>query len=369
MSATKTLTERFAFSGGKVRRDGAYPVISGVLLCGAESLNGRSYPASAFAGDRVKRYEGKPVYVDHSDGRGGRKFREKIGWVENVRHRADGRPVGDIGINPKHADAESVLWAAEHKPDFAGMSHVAECKTKPGANGREVVEDVVMPESVDIVVDPATTKGFYESTGRRTVPTTLREAIEGQLPKLPPERAKPVRRWLVLSEDDTGMGALMDAPVEEPLEGTDPDQAISDAFKQAMHAQIDALLDGSHTLAELISKIRELGKAHGKLTGKAAAATDAETDTDAEESRKPKWADVVKECKDAGFEPDLTDIGLLLETPLAATRAALITRLKRTTESKGAEPPVSAGRERAALTVTKESKGAAEEPAPFVWQD
>ena len=39
-------------------------------------------------------------------------------------------------------------------------------------------------ESIDLVADPATTKGFFESRGNRTVSTTLRAVIEANFKKL-----------------------------------------------------------------------------------------------------------------------------------------------------------------------------------------
>src|SRR5207248_2757363 len=86
-------------------------------------------------------------------------FSVRLGRTETDRRRSDGMPTGHIGSNPKRSEAESVLWAAENKPDFAGMSHVAECHSSYGTDGWEDVTKVVAVESSDLVVDPATTKG------------------------------------------------------------------------------------------------------------------------------------------------------------------------------------------------------------------
>jgi hypothetical protein len=162
----KRFIERMAMSG-RVDRTGKYPVIRGVLLCGSSSLNRRRYKPEAFAGDRVKRYNSKPVFLNHGDGRTSRDYRDQMGWVENPRLRSDGMPEGDIAIKPTHPLAETVLWDAEHRPSNVGMSHVANCETRPGADGWDEVIEMIEAESVDLVVGPATVKSLFEQDAKR----------------------------------------------------------------------------------------------------------------------------------------------------------------------------------------------------------
>ncbi len=245
-----------------------------MLLCGAESKWKRRYRPEAFAGGRVKRYEGKPVYLDHDDSprKAGRRFADKLGWVENARLNDRGLPVGDIGVNPKHPQAESVLWAAEHKPSFFGMSHVADIDERPGADGWTDVRDVIAVESVDVVSTPATTKGVFEGSGKggRTV-ATIREAL-GRVLTSRRAGAGQVRRARRLAEA-ADAADLMDAPVDD-TGGGDPDDAIDGAFEAAGVALWKAFVRGDLDLAALIAKIRELAKAHGNVSDAGGGADD-----------------------------------------------------------------------------------------------
>ena len=361
------LEERFAFGGGKVRRPGdagyakPHATIEGALLCGATSLNNRDYPPGAFAERKAKRYENRPVYVNHGDGRGGRRVEERLAWVENEGRNAAGLPTGDICVNPKHPQAESVLWWAEHKPDALGMSHVAHCKTRRGPDGRDVVEDVAEVESVDIVVGPATTKGFFEQDqrGRTNVAkTTLLKALEAAVGRLPADRAKPARRALVLAEDDAGVAPLMGAEVDDPDAATDPDQAITDAFRQAMHAQVDALLEDSHTLADFKSKCGELYKSLAKIQGKAAPKdgdAGGADDKPKEQAVKPAdpWA-VVEDARAEQYQATPTELKMVAALPTSAERRAYFREQKA---RRPGETPASPGRHGADRLSERDRKG------------
>src|SRR5438128_911381 len=116
MAMSKLLTERVAFTKSRVRRDGSYPIVEGVLLCGPKSANRRRYRREAFAGGRVHRYNGVPVFLNHGGGREGRDYRDQIGTIRNPRLRGDGMPVGDIAVNGAHPFAAAFLHDAEHNP-------------------------------------------------------------------------------------------------------------------------------------------------------------------------------------------------------------------------------------------------------------
>ena len=175
------LVERFNFSGGRVDRSGSYPVVRGVLLCGENSKNGRIYRREAFGGGRHKKYEGKPVFIGHGDFKKARSYSEQLGWIENVRLNSSGMPIGDVGIKPGHPMAEAVLWDCENRPQAAGMSHVARCQTRAGKGKVEEVVSLEEVESVDLVLDPATTKNFYEQRGG-----AVRESAGGNRETVPP---------------------------------------------------------------------------------------------------------------------------------------------------------------------------------------
>jgi hypothetical protein len=336
---TQRITERFAFSGGKVRRDGAYPVIEGVKLCGAVSANRRRYKPEAFAGDRVKRYAGKPVYLDHGAGRAGRGYRDKIGWIENPRIGPDGMPVGDIGLNPKHAETESVLWVAEHKSDYAGMSHVANCQTARAADGWEDVTEMADAESVDIVVEPATTKGFFEHKGT-AVKISLKQYAERRGPSLGPDTWGAIVKLCREMGDDFADAPVMDEPpADAPAEGD-----LKTALMSALAPMLDEAFD-SGDVSKLVSALKDFVKLHAKHTGGAAPKDEPEEEPekDKEESR-PTMAGVLAECKAAGLEsPSIEFVAALMETPSAAARLPFI-KLAREAKAPPRETPKAGGR-------------------------
>jgi hypothetical protein len=68
---------------------------------------------------------------------------------------------GDFHFNPKHALAEQLIWDAEHSPENVGFSHNVEARTSR-RDGKVVVEEITRVQSVDLVADPATTRGLFE---------------------------------------------------------------------------------------------------------------------------------------------------------------------------------------------------------------
>lgn len=148
--------------GVSVRVDPRQGVIRGVKILGLESRNGRSYRPEALS-QAAPLYEGAKVNVNHPKGtpNAPRDYQDRIGVIRNVAVRPEGL-FGDFQFNPKHALAEQLVWDAEHAPENVGFSHNVEART--GRNGdRVVVEAILRVQSVDLVADPATTRGLFES--------------------------------------------------------------------------------------------------------------------------------------------------------------------------------------------------------------
>lgn len=140
-------------------------VIKDVLLCGNKSRNGYGIPAKAFGSeDRTKElYEGKMIFFNHDTQRPTARdvHMSFAGVVRNVRLK-DGRPRGDI--DTRRAPAGNALWEISQispPPAGLGLSHTAQYRFDAK---RESVEEVAQVVSVDVVMMPATTKTFYEST-------------------------------------------------------------------------------------------------------------------------------------------------------------------------------------------------------------
>jgi hypothetical protein len=142
-------------------------IIHGVKLLGLQSRNKGArhfaYPPSTHA-KIVSVLEGAVSNVDHHDQSKGEKvsYRDRIGIFRNIRPTADGS-FGDFHFNPKHPVAEQLCWDAEHAPEKLGFSILGDGKINRNIPGKPVVEDIISIVSVDLVANPATTNGLFES--------------------------------------------------------------------------------------------------------------------------------------------------------------------------------------------------------------
>lgn len=137
--------------------------IRGVKVLGLHSRNGRAYREAALSAG-AGLYEGAKVNVNHARGAtaSARDYQDRIGALRGVRFVAGEGLFGDLQINPKHALAEQLFWDASHAPENVGLSHNVEARTsRDGAT--LVVEEILKVQSVDLVADPAATRGLFES--------------------------------------------------------------------------------------------------------------------------------------------------------------------------------------------------------------
>lgn len=149
--------------------------IKGAKLLGTESRNVNDdgtrnrYPAANIA-KWAPRYEGVPIYADHSRDDGTRSVHDKIGKVHNVVARENGL-YGDLLLAPG-PNADRVAWAAQHCPDFFAMSHHARgLGLREEESDYTTVEDIETVYSVDLVVAGGTTNSLYEDHNPMTEST------------------------------------------------------------------------------------------------------------------------------------------------------------------------------------------------------
>ncbi len=160
--ATGDVLQEYADNRGiNLRVERANGIIPGVKLLGAVSRKGREYPRAVMA-KALPLYEGMRVNVDHVDPGQRRSLRDRIGLVKNVTLKEDGL-YGDFHFNPKHALAEQIAWDAENAPQNLGFSHDTRGQSK-NVGGKVVVESIDKVLSVDLVANPATTTGLFESS-------------------------------------------------------------------------------------------------------------------------------------------------------------------------------------------------------------
>ncbi len=162
----ETLLEYCDSRGVPVRVDRTAGVIRGVKILGLRSRNGREYLPEAL-GRAAALYEGAKVNVNHPKGSpvAPRDYQDRIGIVRGVEVRAGEGLFGDLHFNPKHTLAEQLIWDAEHAPENVGFSHNVQARTAR-RDDLLVVEEITRVQSVDLVADPATTRGLYESADR-----------------------------------------------------------------------------------------------------------------------------------------------------------------------------------------------------------
>jgi hypothetical protein len=160
----ETLQEFVDSRGVRMRVDRQKGVIRGVKILGVESRNGRMYLPETLA-EASPLYEETKVNVNHPKGNpaGARDYQDRIGVLRKVVVRSAEGLFADFHFNPKHALAEQLIWDAEHMPQNVGFSHNVQARTVRRGD-RVVVEAITKVQSVDLVADPATTRGLFEST-------------------------------------------------------------------------------------------------------------------------------------------------------------------------------------------------------------
>ena len=152
------------FSEAHVDRD--LNVISNVTLLGKISKNGRRYSPKAM-GDAAKLYEGVGFYFDHptpkelKDRQGARAVMDLAGRIRNPRVVGD-HVRGDIQVLNREPTKSMLFALAEEMPGMVGNSHRATGKVTRSDDG-EVVESLDHVAAIELVLNPATTQGLFES--------------------------------------------------------------------------------------------------------------------------------------------------------------------------------------------------------------
>lgn len=210
--------------------DAAAGVVKNVKVLGSQSQNGRTYTEQAMR-QALPLYEGSKVYLNHPVKAGEpRRVEDRFGEMRGVSYRpGEGLFAEQFIYNPKHPFAEAFAWNAEHAPHALGFSHNVTGRTSV-KDGKTVVEAITKVASVDLVAEPATTRGLHESIepGEPTVEITL-EAV----------RSKPEIVAAILKEHASSEAAkARDAEFQKLKEEVDGHRAAAKlAAKKATVAQ------------------------------------------------------------------------------------------------------------------------------------
>lgn len=261
---------------GRVDREAG--LIRGVKLLGWKSANGRTYDP---AGVNPSLYEGRVVNCNHAKSGQERDVRDRIGRTVNVVKKRDGL-YGDLEILRSHPVAGAVFEAAERMPGLFGLSHTARGRERQGSRGA-VIEAVQSVQSVDLVGDPATVAGLYESRRTKVAKVKVTDLYE-QLKGTRPLYAKALQE--MAEAGVMSPGAMMDPPAGE-ASGTDHKQALRDACKAVLD-------DESLSEEEMVAKIKKIlkiinggSKGDGPPVGDDDSADD-EAPAETEESKKDR---------------------------------------------------------------------------------
>ena len=258
----ENVLEFFDFSSPRRKIDKENGVVSGVKILGVKSRNNRVYPLETLR-DAVTLYENAKVNVNHPDGSPteSRKYQDRVGSIKNVTLQENGL-YGDFHFNPKHPLAEQMLWDAEKAPENFGFSHNVEAVVRL-ENGAQIVDKIVRVRSVDLVADPATTSGLFESErATQTIAQVNADVVSApndatfaaRLQTLENERAVATQRFEIArflleklaTEEDPAVRLALGAPsfLEIALESRDA-------------ASAQRLIDGQLTLVREAIKLAD----------------------------------------------------------------------------------------------------------------
>lgn len=151
---------------GIERVDTQAGIIYGVKVLGPRSRNGRVYEDSAIR-KALPLYEGVTVNINHvrPDPKTGahveRPMQDRWGVLRNVRY-VEGSIYADLHYIKSHPMTKQLVEAAQRFPEIFGLSHDAGGDEQIIDGERRVVE-MYEVKSVDVVADPATNEGLFES--------------------------------------------------------------------------------------------------------------------------------------------------------------------------------------------------------------
>lgn len=170
----KKIVERFKpgaiFEGAEFDDDAL--IVRNVTLLGPISMNGHTYTEEAMREAAVL-FEGIPQYIDHPAEEGGefnRSVRDLFSKAHNVRYIASENKVrGDMHLVDTPEMRKEIAPRMKHFKEKIGNSHVvfAQFGEKQEGSDMPVIAHITDALSVDLVTDPATTKGLFEGIAKK----------------------------------------------------------------------------------------------------------------------------------------------------------------------------------------------------------
>jgi hypothetical protein len=244
------LQEYTDFRGSLLKVDREGGVIRRVKILGSESANGRTYPAATIV-KAANLYEGVKVNLNHPDDSPStpRRYEDRLGALHDVTVAGDGL-YADLRFNPKHPVTEQLLWDAEHAPENVGLSHNVRAAISKKPGGKVVVEEINQVLSVDLVADPATTKGLFESHHRQEEETPMELTLES-LQKEHPDLVKEIQEAVIKQQGDADKVAALEA--ENKTLKAKLDEHEAKERQAAEQGKVDKLIEESKLPDRLVT--------------------------------------------------------------------------------------------------------------------
>lgn len=245
-----------SITASKVDREAG--IIYGVRLGGLDSKNKtnglkRKYSPAAYK-NALPLYEGRPCNINHVKEGEDARSEDRFGVWHNARWSdSPAGPIADLHYLKSHPMAERVCEAAE-RPDLGtafGMSHDGHAKDTRRDSGFIVIESFANINSVDLVANPSTVKGLYESTEPKPMKQTCRQLIEAAYNL--PLHARLLEKFS--KSDEAACKRLMEEI--EPAEGVSVQEAADAAFKHVLASvATDAECKDAGKLVESVRKLQ-----------------------------------------------------------------------------------------------------------------
>jgi len=304
MDIRKALIQEEVFDRGVAFREAKVNgnLIANVKLLGKLSKNKRIYSDAAL-NDAARLYAGARFYLDHPtdrelrDRKGTRSVHDLAGRIVNPRRVGD-EVRGDIQLLDRGDLTKLVTSIAEQMPDIAGMSHRAQGRIKRDGE-QDIVEGIDEVAAVELVADPATTNGLFESlthdddTEEVDMKELTIEKLRNERPDLVEQIETAVKEGSeieTLREENKDLKAKVEklelveserereAEIDEKLKAADlPDRLVTDLFRaQLREAKDDEAIDA------LIAERKEIARGL-----KTVGPRSTERDFDRKKDKKP----------------------------------------------------------------------------------
>lgn len=267
----KLLDQRLDLTEAKISKTNKNR-IENVHVAGHVSENGYSYSPQAYK-NGITLYEGAPVYFNHFNN----DVRDKFAWIEKVVHVEGTGLWGDLVCNEKHPAFEQIMWWAENKPSAIGLSQHVLVKVPDGST--EATE-ILKVKRVDLVGEPATTKGLFENKHIDNPPTPVKDK-DMDLKELDIKTLNEKRPDLVVALTESITKTATEAAVKAEQEFYEawakvPETARTDSFKTVFRGATKELRD---SLTADLTKLSALPTSHKPVTDPTKKTAEQRTDS------------------------------------------------------------------------------------------